>query len=501
MAELAPSRRVRTHLVNEYGEAVRPRRSFLFRLIRALLVLGVVGSVLAAAGLLWFLHDQQRTPREWAPYLERRADRHNPVIVGGTALVADYLQRADRLDRAGEAKVPARIGAGVERSGPLPQERLREVAGIADLAAAVRSAMPGDVILLLPGHYRLEGAQMVAAQPGTATAPITVRATRLGDAVLDTRMVVAFKIVAPWWRFENLVIRGRCDDHRWCEHAFHVAAGATNVVIRNNRLEDLNAQIKVNGERGQFPDHGLIQGNTLVNTHPRLTTAPITPVDLVAASGWTISDNLIADFVRDGEGGATYGAFVKGAGEKNIIERNVVLCEWKLRGVRGQRIGLSLGGGGTGRPVMRDEGRSGFEQVGGVIRDNLIAFCSDVGIYVNRSARSVIEHNTLLDTAGIDVRFPESSAEVMYNLVDGVLRPRDGGVIRSRDNEAAMLLGLFLGWHPARAHFRNPAMLDLGWTTPPSPVTSDAAGRRDLCGIVRASTPRSGAFEDFAACP
>ena len=148
---------------------------------------------------------------------------------------------------------------------------------------------------------------------------------------------------------------------------------------------------------------------------------------------------------------------------------------------------------------LRDAGASGAEQISSIMRDNLIAFCSDDGVYLNRAAETVLEHNTLIDTAGIDSRFPESSAKVINNIVDGVIRQRDGGRLQPSGNEGSMLLGLFVGWHPARDLFVNPARLDLRWRAPPT-VRPTAPGSTDLCGITRGTEARPGAFDDFNPC-
>jgi hypothetical protein len=485
--------------LNEFGEEVIPRprkRSVLFRLFRALVILGFLTSVVAGVGLLWYLNEEGRAPREWAPYLDRRADQHRAIIVDSTALVTSYLRVADQLDRTATPNPPPGIGAAVERSGS-PRGRLKPVLNQADLRAAINNAEPGDVIQLMSGRHVFVDRQISVNKPGTASAPITVRAARLGDVTIEANQTVVFKLFAPHWRFENLVIRGTCAEDRYCEHAFHVTADARFTNIRNNRLEDWNAAIKINGEGGKFPDEGLIEGNTMTMSRPRDTQAPVTPVDLVAASNWRVSQNFIADFARTDTRKPTYGGFFKGAGENNVFERNVIFCEWKLPRGPDQRVGLSLGGGGTGAEYMRV--RSDFEQTGGVIRDNLIAFCSDVGVYVNKATRSVIEHNTIIDTAGIDVRFPESSADVVANLVDGVIRTRDGGVARQRDNEIGPLLGLFIGYHPVRALFRDPAAWDLTWANKPS-APGVGRGRADLCGTPRPAQPLAGAFEDYARC-
>lgn len=481
---------------------VRARRppSRLWRWLAGLLLLGLVGGGAALGVAGWFLTEAGRSPREWAPYVEQRASGNHWLFVAAAGHLARYLREVDQLDRHGEPAIPALAGASVVRSGTPPSGMARLVTTMAQLEAAVAAAVPGQVIQLVPGTYPLGGRGLRIDRPGAPGAPIVLRAERLGDAVIASSAVEAIKLGAPHWVIENLVVHGVCADHAACEHAVHVVGPAVGTVIRNNRFEDFNAQIKINGEGGAFPDNGRIEGNTLVNRAARDVKAPITPIDLVAASNWRIAGNFIADFQRAFNGGATYGAFMKGAGEGTVMERNVVLCEWKLRAARSPTIGLAVGGGGTfPDAIKRDGGASGNEQAGGVIRDNLIAFCNDVGIYVNKGLRSVVAHNTVLDTAGIGVRFAESTAEVVGNVVDGVVQARDGALVRERDNAGSALLGLFVGLHPARELFRDVAKLDLRWRERPAPVTIDGL-RMDLCGNERMGRALPGAFDDYARC-
>jgi parallel beta-helix repeat protein len=170
-----------------------------------------------------------------------------------------------------------------------------------------------------------------------------------------------------------------------------------------------------------------------------------------------------------------------------------------LRGEGGQRVGISLGGGGSGEVIRRDGGRSGREHDNGRISDNLIAFCSDQGIYINRARNSQIEHNTLLDTSGIEIRFPQSSADIKANIIDGTITVRDGGHLQAEFNETDSLLGLFVGWHPQRRLFVDVGRLDLMWRGDP-PRTSTRYARPDLCGASRGFQPAIGAFEDFSRC-
>ena len=478
-----------------------PKKRSIGRWLGLAAVLGCLAGVAGGVAAVVALSQMGRTPREWAAELQRPGFRDLPALGGAARFAAHWLARADRLAPAGAVVLPGSLGASVDRSGDIPNGRLRLVSSLVELSDAAAAAEPGDVIQIQAGRYRFSGAPIHFSGTGTAARPITVRAARLGDAVIESDGPETLKVTGPFWRFENLSLRGVCADHTQCEHAFHVVAAANGTVIRNNLLVDFNAHIKINAEDGLFPDGGLVDGNTLLDTAPRKTANPIAPVDLVTASDWVIRGNLIADFIRaPGYGGEpSYGAFVKGEGKGNIIERNLVVCEWKLRDVPFETVGLSLGGGGTGLPFRREGGATGFEQIGGVIRDNLVAFCSDDGIYVNRSARSVIDHNTLLDTAGIDVRFVESSASVTRNIVDGTIRGRDGGTLRSADNAVPFLAGLFVGWHPQRGLFSDPATLDLAWRTAPASL-AETEPRPDLCGHRRGGEARPGAFEDYADC-
>ena len=480
------------------------RESSLNRQLSAGLLAAVLLGAVIIGGVAVALDRFGRTPREWAPYLERRALNHNPLITGSVDLAAAWLRYADRLPWEG-VRPTGWAGAAVGRPSlaaervPPRQARVPRLIGtVPGLRKALQEAQAGDVIEMLPGTYRLEYPTVGVTANGAAGAPITLRAARLGDVVFQSNGVEAFKVSGPYWIFENLVLQGVCEDHSGCEHAFHIVGGADHIILRNNLLMDFNAHIKVNPD-GKAPDHGLVEYNTITETSPRGTANPVTPIDIVAASGWRIAANLITDFVKSGGDNVSYGAFAKGAGDHNVFERNVVLCEYKLRGQAGERIGLSFGGGGTLPVFLRDAGASGREQISSIMRDNLIAFCSDDGVYLNRAAETVIEHNTMIDTAGIDSRFPESSAEVINNIVDGVIRQRDGGALHAAGNEESLLLGLFIGWHPARHLFVNPARLDLRWRAPPT-LRPTTPGSTDLCGITRGPVARPGAFDDFTLC-
>lgn len=453
-------------------------------------------AVTAAAGGALVLQSLGVTPRTLAPYLERRASGHNPVIVGTGQWLAHTLTALDRGERLTLATDRLRIGAG-QPAAPFPAGGRRVMAsnGV-QMRAAIASAEPGDQIVLLPGTYRLQD-KVAVERPGTAAQRILLRAIEPGTVVIEFETVEGFAVAAPYWTFENLTIRGVCKRHDDCEHAFHVIGPASHFIARNNLITDFNAHFKINGSNGRFPDLGRIENNTLSNATVRDTGNPVVPIDLVAASNWTIQRNLISDFVKGGGDRVSYGGFAKGAGSANIFEQNIVLCEQRLLGAAGQRVGLSLGGGATGAPFCRDS-RCIVEQEKSVIQSNLIASCSDDGIYLNSAASSSVVHNTLLDTGGISVRFAGSSADVEGNLVDGGIRSRNDGVLRASDNRDTPIAMLYFGYHPVRRLFGRSGTLDLDRESARRNHASRPA--QDLCAAPRPANPRYGAFENFSAC-
>jgi parallel beta-helix repeat protein len=456
----------------------------------------------AASGtVLYYLDDAGITPRSLGPYIEGRSDGHHAAIETAGSAVGQWLVQADRGDAPLRA-IPWGGKVGMQTSVTLAPTRPGQEVRVSDsaaLLAAIAAAAPGQVITLLPGRYRIERT-VVVARPGSSEAPIVVRARQPGSVHLEMATDEGFKVSAPYWRFENLSLQGNCRGSG-CEHAFHVVGNAHHFAAVNNLIVDYNAHFKINAEHGRYPDHGLLESNTLRNNSIRDTAKPVTPIDLVTASHWVIRRNLISDFIKGGGDRVSYGAFAKGAGSDNLMEQNVVLCEDRLHGAPGQRVGLSLGGGGTGKAYCRDGGKCITEQADSILRANLVASCSDDGIYLNSAARSKLLHNTLVDTGGITVRFATSSADIDGNLVDGVIRSRDDGILRLGDNRHSSAARLYLGSHPQRALFRDPLGFDFRWREPAA-RRSLVAGEPvpDLCGPVRTGTPRYGAFDDFSGC-
>jgi hypothetical protein len=237
-------------------------------------------------------------PRRLAPYLEHRASGHRAEIEAAARFAASVLVALDRGGERFRAPVPIPRRSGATTTANPGAPNVVAVTSVEEALRAIARAKPGDAITFVPGIYRFRGSYIAADAPGTETAPIVVRAVAAGSVVLEFDMVEGFLVTAPYWTFENLTIRGVCRDHSDCEHAFHVVGAAVHFVARHNDVADFNAHFKINGTGGAFPDHGVIEGNTLHNGTVRDTGNPVTPIDLVAASHWRIRGNRISDFAK-----------------------------------------------------------------------------------------------------------------------------------------------------------------------------------------------------------
>jgi len=341
----------------------------------------------------------------------------------------------------------------------------------ASLTAAIETAAPGDVITLGPGVYRMDRTPVRRA--GSADAPIHVTAREPANTRLRFSGTELFKVSAPHWHFSGLDIEGAVN----ASHAFHVVGGADGFILRDSRLRGFHAALKANPERGETPDDAKIEGNIFYNATPRLTARPVTPVDVVGGDRWVIRGNFIADFAKAGGNGVSYGAFLKGGGRKGIVERNLVICEWRHTG--GTRIGLSFGGGGTS-PC--NGGVCPLEHAGGIMRNNIVLNCpSAPGVDVNRSQDVNIRHNTIYKAWGIVARSPGTVATVRNNLMSGAAGTRGGATLVEDGNiEAGFALGAYAPGAAARLKeaLEDPSLRDRldrfsGWWS------DSALGRND----------------------
>ena len=371
--------------------------------------------------------------------------------------------------------------AGSLRAAPLAATE-RSAGSSVELVAAVAAAEPGDVITLRPGIYRFTE-RLAVTRAGTGRARITLRAAEPEATLLQSDTTELFLVRAPYWTFEGLEIEGVCARHEDCEHAFHIVGPAHATMIRDSSLRDFNAAIKANGltleGRRVTPDRVIVEGSRLYNRSPRRTASPVTAVDVMEASGWIVRRNIIADIAKDGGNGVSYLAFFKGGGRDGLFEANLGIGSLTHGG--GARLGLSLGGGGSGHPV---------EQTNGAIRGNILMNFSDAAIYLNEAPGSVIDGNIIYNARyGIDVRF-SSTATITANIVSGPIVARDGGLVSVSTTLANVTDDLFRTW------FEDPARADFSLRAAPAgPATSP-----DLPAIVRrVCAARRGTFPGMAS--
>lgn len=323
-----------------------------------------------------------------------------------------------------------------------------------ELLAAIAAAKPGDTIVLSDGTYALTGASCSAN--GTASQPITVKAATALGAKIRFDALEGFKVRGAHWHFEGLDIQGVCAVDSNCEHAFHVGGGGVGFVLRGSRVVDFNAQLKVNSDKDAggawvTPHGGLVEGNEIYDTRARATSNPTTKLNIDTGDGWVVRANFLHDFQKGGGDNVSYGAFMKSGGKNGVFERNLVWCEKALKG--GTTIGLSFGGGGTApqfcAPAFDAAKPCDPEHTGGVMRNNVILACSDVGIYLNKAKDTKLLHNTLIATSGIDFRFASTTGEARANVLAGKIRGRDGGTFTGVDNLENLTAGDFAGFYQA----------------------------------------------------
>ncbi|HMJ13822.1 MAG TPA: right-handed parallel beta-helix repeat-containing protein [Polyangiaceae bacterium] len=371
------------------------------------------------------------------------------------------------------------------------------VSTVAQLRAALADAEAGDEIILAAGTYAVSGGNLSCSANATPQNPIVVRSATPLAAKLELSTTEGFLVTGSSWHFVGLDVKGTCATDSACEHAFHVTAGATGFVLRGSRVVDFNAQLKVNAATGgsAIPHRGLVENCELFDSRARNTGNPVTKLNIDTGDDWVVRANYIHDFHRTSSS-PTYGAFMKSGGRNGLFERNLVLCT-KDETTAGVYIGLSFGGGGTGAafcaPAFDANVPCATEHYSGTMRNNVIANCSDVGIYINRGANTKLLHNTLIATSGIDYRFATSSGEARGNVLSGVIRNREGSTHTAADNLSSVTLATFQAMYlaPLSGDLRRKG--DLAALIGKGPMLADVPN--DYCARTRSGTWDLGALQ------
>lgn len=425
-----------------------------------------------------------RSPQELIRYLKRRLEDHDKL----EAVLLPPLHGAQRhFEREPPAGPLPTLGKGQQATA------LKEpIAGISlqlgvdspqAIRQALREAKAGTRILIAPGLYPFEQ-NLTLGNDGRPDAPLVLTAERPGTVWFQFSQLNGIVVDRPHWVFENLDIRGVCANPGSCEHAFHVVGRGAFTTIRNNRIFDFNAHVKINGSKDAWPDHGLFARNTLANSAPRTVYAPVVGFDLVGANHWRVQDNLIMDIVHTSAKQTTYGIYLKGASQGGRIERNLVICSSTNISKPGVRVGISFGGGGTGPAYCRDRSCVSYEHRQGLAANNIVAHCNDTGFDVNRSSDIHLAHNTIINTSGIALRGSPTQARIYGNLYEGRLVARDGAQMETYWNEKIN----------ASKTFSDADALALTWRVSPDPIPTLPIAGNDFNRLPREATARPGAY-------
>lgn len=373
------------------------------------------------------------------------------------------------------------------------------ISNAADLAK-LSAATPGTTYILADGTY--QSGNISCSANGTAAAPIVVRAEHLKGAkiVFSGGVVEGFKVSGAHWHFEGLEVSGACPNDSDCEHAFHVTGAAVGFVLRDCKISDFNAELKVNSAQVAgvmtTPHNGLVEANDVGDTHGRKTSNPVTKLNIDTGDDWIVRDNIVHDAFKDGGDGVSYAVFMKSGGSRGLIENNLIICARDIA-TGGTRIGLSFGGGGTGNPYCAPAFDASvpcaIEHSDGVMRNNIIANCSDVGIYLNKAKNTSVIYNTLVATSGIDFRFAATTGQATGNLLEGKIRARDGGTFKDGGN-------VIINSNFFKSTYKAPLLGDLSLLGPaPAGVLDQGplpGPERDYCGRLRVDgKPDFGALE------
>ncbi|WP_413284627.1 chondroitinase-B domain-containing protein [Vibrio sp. MA40-2] len=319
------------------------------------------------------------------------------------------------------------------------------------LGQAIKNAVPGTSIIINDGDYKLNGKRInISKKTPTRTRPIVLMAKNPGQVTIAMNSPEGLFINQPYWSISGLRFVGSCQGN--CEHAMHIVGNAHSIHISHNEFVNYNAAIKVNGTNNKYPDSGLISHNHFYANAPRKTSSSVTPINIDHANNWIISHNIIRDFIKTGGNKVSYGAFIKGGASGGYFENNLVICNSSQTLYPGSSVGLSVGGGG----MKSRRNNAPYEAQNVTIRNNLIIHCSDVGIYVNRGKNTTVNNNTLYNTMGLDLRFPQTSANVINNLLGGKLRLRDNATATFEKGNLILARGFIRNDEPLTAMFTSP---------------------------------------------
>jgi len=376
---------------------------------------------------------------------------------------------------------------------PLPPAggRVVRVARADQLVRAVAEAGRGTTILVADGTYRLDGAFLRFATPG-----VTLRGAsgRREAVVLDGGYASAeiVQILASDVTVADLTLT------RAYDHPIHVmpAGGrdTTRTLLYNVRVVDPGQQaIKVNPvEGGGYTDQGIVacsrveltdEGRGQVRDH-----CYTGGIDVHASRDWVIRDNHIEGFWC-ARGLSEHAIHFWRASRDTVVERNVL-----RNNARG--VGFGMATDGPPRAYTDDvcpAARGFVDHLGGIVRNNAVAadrpdlFASeaglDCGICLWNACGVRVGHNTVFTTnpartfSAIEWRFPNTTAEIVNNLVNHRLRERDAARASTSGNIEHATAQWFVDASSGNLHLGPLGLPAAGRAAAPAWVPDDIDGQ------------------------
>jgi hypothetical protein len=371
-----------------------------------------------------------------------------------------------------------------------PEGPTVEVNSVPGLETAVRSAKPGQTILLADGDYALR-AMLDIAVPNVTLRSASADPTAVvlhGRGMVGDAVGVAISVSAPNTTVADITIRDVGN------HAVQVRGerAASNFTLHNARILDTGEQLikgSVSSSRN-YADDGLIACSEFSYT----SSAPsdyTNAIDLLATKGWVIRDNRFQRIRGPSGQGFAAGPtiLIWQASEDTVVERNVIVDSF-----RGIAFGLMPGTAGAPRNGVRE-----YDHLGGVIRNNVIVNLNgwaDEAIEATAARGVRIEYNTvfvqsLASPWSIAVRYPMATAIIRNNLTNFPIFRRNGG----QADIAGNVMGAAPSWFVDAAlpdlHLSRDGgrAMDAGVSIP------DVAEDFDRAPRVSGKAPDAGAFE------
>lgn len=360
----------------------------------------------------------------------------------------DADSSTDSTDSTGDADDTTDTGetGGDEDCGPIgepPPEGPIVQVGPSDadsLPQLVADAEPNTTFLFADGTYDLSAASILhVTTPGLRF----VGGSHDRDAViLDADYAVGeiFLVAASNTTLAHMTIQ------RATWHPIHVTGG-TDANVENTLIYDVavvdpgQQAIKINPSgAGYYADFGTVACSEVILTdagRPNVSNCYTGGIDAHGAWGWTVRDNYFEGWWCE-QGLSEHAVHFWTTSRDTLVERNTIVdC------ARG--IGFGLGENGNGNQRAYDDdpcpGADFLGHVDGEIRNNSIwagraeLFASqsgfDSGVALEQACGARVVHNTVVSLqppfVSMEYRWPNTSAEIVNNLVSHDIVERNGG--------------------------------------------------------------------------